>query len=43
MSDAADFAGDEAPPHVEQVLVDDISLACRHALEAGVGAEPVQA
>src|SRR4051812_30365458 len=37
------LAGDEAPPNLEQVLVGDRALAGDHALEAGVGAEPVQA
>ena len=37
------FADDEAPAHVEQVLVGDRGLAGGHALEPGVGAEAVQA
>ena len=36
------LAGDEAPPHIEQVPIGDIVLTCRHALEAGVSADPVQ-
>jgi hypothetical protein len=37
------LTGDEAPPHIEQVPVGDIILARCHALETGVGADPVQA
>jgi hypothetical protein len=36
------LAGEEAPPHVEQVPVGDIILTCCHALETGVGADSVQ-
>ena len=37
------LARDEAPAHIEQLPVGEIILACRHALETGVGADPVQA